>query len=364
MQPPTVLRLIFGSLLLFALALHTASDAQTPIVLSAPGEPLVFELAATPDLARHLTPVTTAKLATPAQHAQLGLAYPLWLSDANFTVKTRARQRQSIVLEAKRGNPELSTDLVLALNNNGVRVLEPSTLIFDKLYTFAGAPMPPARQSAPSDLAQAFASALKTTKPIAFAAPMPQLSANPTANQTQVTSTTTVSAPAVPHHVSESISPIHSQAVASSPQNAQVAKKMARAPTVTASSPVSLPASLPASAPVVASSQAIPNKALQASAPTPPPRAAAPIQPKRTPVARTEDWLTDWPLLAGISAGFLLLLYLIFRLLKNRAKSRQTRATLSPTEQAANTIFGLSDEEAEAMRKKWLADQILQKRNN
>ncbi len=153
--------------------LAAACFAQTPTVLSAQGSPLVFELPAAQQLASVLAPASIAQLATPAQHAERGLTYPLWLGDASFVVNTRPGQRQTIVVQAKRGNPDLATDLLLTLNNKGVRTLVPSTLIFDKLNTFAAAaPLPAAYQATSSAADQTVTSSAPQAKLIDFAPPV------------------------------------------------------------------------------------------------------------------------------------------------------------------------------------------------
>lgn len=366
MHPSKIVRLI--ATLAWGAALHLAC-AQTPTVLSAQGSPLVFELAATPDVARHLTLETTAKLATPAQHAERSLTYPLWLSDANFSVKTRARQRQSVVVEAKRGNPELSTDLLLVFNNRGVRTLEPSTLIFDKINIVAGAPMPPRSQAAQLELASGFASALKTTAPIRFSVPEPGPAPVPvptiTPKQTLVATSHAVSQPSVENHVNVSLPPIYSETAQRQSTARKVIVKTASVPASDskaisvmasqASPPVAqvaygLQPTLPAQALNTAPSSILPPRPS-------PPRPQSPLPPPTT------SWMNDWLLLAGAATAVLLLIYLLAQLFKNRAKSRQSKAKSSPTDFAANTVFGLSDEESEAMRKKWLRDQILQKSN-
>ncbi len=342
--------------------LQSASLAQAPTVLTATNQAFVFELAPTASMASQLAADTTAKLATPAQHAARGLTYPLWLSDAHISVKTRIGQRQSVVVEAKRGNHELSTDLLIVFNIKGVRTLEPSTLIFDKQSSFVGAPMPAALQH---DVASGFVSALKTKAPLDFSAPAI------TTPQAPVASTYAVPPPAAENHANVSLPPIRSetnrtQANVKSQQITRSEAKVVRAPE-------------PSTSKITTASQATPVEASQAAAPAtqapyglqpaPPVLPAAPALPTRPapppqkPIQAETSWLADWPLLAGAVTALALLLYLAVRMWRARSKRPDFAATLSPTEQAASTVFGLSDEEAADMHKRWLSQQILQKNN-
>jgi hypothetical protein len=294
---------------------------------------------------RQLKPGTTVRLATPAQYAQRGLTYPLWLADANLILKTRPSQRQSITVEAKRGNPELSTDMLIVLNNRGVRSLVPSTLLFDKLGTFAGEPLPLslplADHSAPSEAVAA--------KRIEF------LPARVTPEPDSVATSYAVRARDAEINVRPYVSlpSIHSQ----TPRK-KIVTNATRAPVAAAD--------VPASTLMQDGSQATTSMASKAStvaaAPLPN-RPLAPVQPRQMPAPEADGWLSDWPLLAGGTALLLLLVYLAARMLKNRGKPRQSKPASRPPAQADNTVFGLSNEEAGAMHKKWLADQILQKSN-
>jgi hypothetical protein len=355
---PVMIRIVSAAVLFASVLFAPFTSliyAQSPVVLSAANEPLVFELPSAPNLTRQLNPHTTAKLATPAQHQDRGLAYPLWLSDANFAVRARAGQRQSVVVEAKRGNPDLSTDLLLALNNKGVRSFEPSTLIFDKINHFvAAAPLPPANLAIQPDLATGFADLRKTAAPIHFpdAPPKPTTTAH-AAPAHQADATQNVSQ----QHVSQNPPhPIPKRAnVASSQQNVKSAPK--------APAPITFPA-----APAMNAPQAAPDMASQ---PLPPAAQATPALSAKLPNAPSPklkplpepSWLDDWPLLASASAGLLLVAYLVTRLMKKRDKPSGFEHTRSPPEQVANTVFGISDKEAEAMHKKWLSEQLLSKNN-
>ncbi len=360
MQPPKLMLRLMRITFAVTALLAMPCFAQTPTVLSAPDAPLVFELPAAPSLTRQLTTTTTAKLATPAQHLERGLAYPLWLSDANFTVKGRAGQRQSVVVEAKRGNPDLTTDLLLTLNNKGVRSLEASTLIFDKIHAFAAAAlMPPANLAIHPVRAGVFAVLPNTTAPIQFpdAPPKPlatSQAAPPShsdahARPDAVSNAGSNASPYVSQNVNPT--PPKRMVVATSQQNAKGSAK---------AQPVTLP--------TISASQAIPDKASQTAIPEIQATPSLTVRPSNVPAAKLKPlpepgWLDDWPLIAGAVTGLLLLAYLVTRLLKKRSKPQAFENTRSQSEQVANTVFGLSDEEAEAMHKKWLSDQLLSKNN-
>jgi hypothetical protein len=265
------------------------------------------------------------------------------------------------VVEAKRGNPELTTDLLLALNNKGVRTLEPSTLIFDKLSTFAAAlPMPPANQAVQPDLASGFADLRKTTAPIQF---------------TDTPQGTPIAPIAPTIHANTNVSkpPSTHINVTNPDQNAPVAAKVSKvakptSPATLANAPVARSPQA-VTFPTESASQAMPDKASKTPSPAALIPSGLPAQPKNPSVAKPNktpepSWLDDWPLLAGAALALILLAYLATRLLKNHAESRATPTKFAPTEQVANTVFGLSAEEADAMHKKWLREQILQKSNN
>jgi hypothetical protein len=349
MQLASVLRPALGALLFSLLAHHTIGHAQSPVMLSAPHSTMVFELVPTPSMARHLTPVTTAKLATPTQYAQNGLTYPVWLSDASFSVKTRTHQRQTIVVATKRGNPTLTTDLLLSLNNQGVRSLEPQTVLFDTVSPFAGEPMPPATTANQPDLASGFADSLKSSALITFPLTVATTSPVPArAVQSLDESAITPPTPAL-------------QATRTKKIIVALAQQTGRSrPVPTSSMPTT---------PMARTSQPLPAVALVASAPI----AVAPPLPSRSPPMRPpvktasgwESWLEEWPLIAGAAAALVLLIYLAMRLWRSRAKRQKSNqapsSELLPENQAANTVFGLSDQEADAMHKKWLSQKILQK---
>jgi hypothetical protein len=344
MQLSKLMRIALAALTLLA----EVCMAQTPTVLSAPGRPLVFELPASAVITRQLSPVTAAKLATAAQHHQHGLAYPLWLSDANFNVKTRARERQSITVETQRGNPELTTDLLLSLNNNGVRTLVPTTLIFDKLHTFAALPNPPTGQSALQSIVSEFSAVQKTPSPIVFP-PTPSI-----AEQAPV-------ATAYPVRSVDSENDTKSNATARS-INRNIQSNRTNVAKLQQKPAVEPPAAVASQATVDK-----PSQPASAAAPMPSglparPTNFSPAQPKPMP---EPSWMEDWTLLAGASAGLLLLVYLVTRLLtrllKKNSKLSNFKQTQSPHEQVANTVFGMSDTEAEAMHKKWLSEQLLSK---
>jgi hypothetical protein len=109
--------------------------------------------------------------------------------------------------------------------------------------------------------------------------------------------------------------------------------------------------------------------ALAASAPT---TAAPPLPPRSIKIQSSVkvasswgNWLEEWPLLAGAAAALGLLIYLVTRLWLRRAKHQENRQAptpeLSPQNQDTNTVFGLNEQEANAMHKEWLSQKILQK---
>jgi hypothetical protein len=80
-----------------------------------------------------------------------------------------------------------------------------------------------------------------------------------------------------------------------------------------------------------------------------------------------DSWLTKWAILA---AGIVLVLAPLYLLTKafgrwRRRKANQLPTTfldpkpteLSPEESGANTVFGVSEEDANAMHAKWLREQ-------
>ena len=127
---------------LLCLGVIMHSLAQTPIILSNSSAPLVFELPLDANTTQSLSPQTAVQLATRAQHASQGMVYPEWLNDAVFSVNSRPRQRLAIVVSPKRGNPELSTELLMTLNNAGRRSFKPLHLMFDAMSSPVGIPLP------------------------------------------------------------------------------------------------------------------------------------------------------------------------------------------------------------------------------
>jgi hypothetical protein len=84
-----------------------------------------------------------------------------------------------------------------------------------------------------------------------------------------------------------------------------------------------------------------------------------------------DSWLGNWPIFAGGLAIFLALLYLVKRAFKNWLERRANRTmttfleprptVLGPEESGTNTVFGVSEEEANAMHAKWLRQQTSHK---
>jgi hypothetical protein len=268
-------------------------------------------------------------------------------------------------VEAKRSNPDLTTDLLLALNNKGVRSLEASTLIFDKIHTFASAaPMPGANQAAQPDLASGFANALKSTKPLDFLAlaSTPQnVALTDSSLNDSVSTERTETSPSKQ-------GPRQTQSDRSRIENHAHVRSV-----VTSHMNVAKPSSAPVTFPAGTASQAMPDKIFQTPPPATPLASSLPastisaITPPTRPLPKAllsePSWLDNWPFLAGAAIGLLLLAYLVTRLLKKRAKPVDFEPTSSPPEQVTSTVFGLSDEEADAMHKKWLSDQLLSKNN-
>ena len=330
-------------------SLQAPSFAQAPVVLSAADAPLVFELPLDASTTQGLSANTAIRLATPAQHLAQGMLYPQWLSDASFNVRNRPGQRLAIVVTPRRGNPELSTELLLTLNNAGRRSFKPLHLMFDTVSRFAGEPLPTALASAtpnPADdkpdlVVQSAPLISFPVAPVAVSAPVLEQPQTPSANtsldvsvRNKPRSDSSLRARSLPSplHVA-SASPVIATATATAPLPAQVIS----APNVLAAPPI-------------------------------PARSAKPLQmpPPASPYD-LDSWLQDWPTLVGGLALLLALLYLVNRAFKRwRARRGDELPTaflepkppaLSPEESGVNTVFGVSEEEANAMHAKWLREQ-------
>ena len=324
--------------------LQTTSLAQAPILLSVEGAPLIFELPLDASTTQSLSANTAIKLATPLQHIAQGMAYPEWLSDASFNVKNRPGQRLSIVVAPKRGNPELSTELLLTLNNAGRRSFKPLHLMFDTVSRFVGEPLPTTTASVtptedkPDTVAAQPAPVIRfPAAPVATSAPIPPqpqtLSTNTSlavsaGNQTPPRSNSTLRA-------RSTSGPIGMAPIAPAP----VPAKTISAPTLPAITPLPLPA-----------------------------RSVKPLPalPPASPYG-LDNWLQNWPTLVGGLALLLALLYVINRAFKSWRERRGNQlpttflepqpTALAPEESGANTVFGVSEEEANAMHAKWLREQ-------
>ena len=331
--------------LFVCVSLQMPSHAQAPIILSTEGAPLIFELPLDASTVQSLSANTTIRLATPAQHAAQGMNYPQWLSDASFSVKNRPQQRLAIVVVPKRGNPELSTELLMTLNNSGRRSFKPLHLMFDTVSRFVGMPLPTVAAVSTSQEEKPDLNVLLT----------------PVIRFESVAETTPV--PEQPHLSSSGTLPTHPTPTIDKPKaNTPIPKNK----TATASSKVTTPQvviTTPASAPVASPAPAV-SSLMPPAAPKMPVRMAKPLPP---PASGLDNWLAQWPMLAGGLVVALALLYLLTQAFKRwrgrRANQLPTTfldpqpTALSPEESGANTVFGVSEEDANAMHAKWLREQ-------
>lgn len=332
--------------LFVCVSLQMPSHAQAPIILSTEGAPLIFELPLDASTVQSLSANTTIRLATPAQHAAQGMNYPQWLSDASFSVKNRPQQRLAIVVVPKRGNPELSTELLMTLNNSGRRSFKPLHLMFDTVSRFGGMPLPTVAAASTSQEEKPDLNVLLT----------------PVIRFESVAETTPV--PEQPHlSSSRTLLPTHPTPTIDKPKaNTSIPKNK----TATASSKVTAPQvviATPASAPVASPAPAV-SSLMPPAAPKMPVRMAKPLPP---PASGLDNWLAQWPMLAGGLVVALALLYLLAQAFKRwrgrRANQLPTTfldpqpTALSPEESGANTVFGVSEEDANAMHAKWLREQ-------
>ena len=323
--------------------------SQAPIVLSSANAPLIFELPLDANTVQSLQDSTKVQLATKTQHVNAGMVYPEWLADASFTVNSRPRQRLAIVVTPKRGNPELSTELLLTLNNAGRRSFKPLHLMFDTVNSFASA------TPLDSNTAQTTTSNNSTDDKPDLAAvlrPIIRFEAETTPRKTEGATATPV-----PN--------LSNDPAAVSPRSIRSASS-----TKTASPQKDVPSLAPPASPAAAPVAVMPASAptLPASAPLP-----KPARPVAVPAFASEStsgsWMSDWSLLAGGLALLLALLYVLSRALavwrKRRADQVQTNflepkpTELAPEESGTNTVFGVSEEEANAMHAKWLREQTI-----
>ncbi len=325
------------------------SLAQAPIILSSANAPLVFELPLDASTTQNLSANTAVQLATRAQHMAQSMIYPEWLSDASFSVISRPRQRLAIVVTPKRGNPELSTELLMTLNNAGRRSFKPLHLLFDTVSSFAGTPL----QATGPSIAQTAQAENKPDLNVLLA-PVIRFEAAPAPTKKPVD---TVAAPVtvgMPDMMDFDVKGPRTSPNALHPRS--IAAAQAHRPTQAPAAAQSAPA-LPA-----------------ASAPPVVPARSAKLIPVPMPESSLDSWLRNWPMLAGGLVIALALLYLLSRALKSWRERRANQVpstfleprptALAPEESGAtNTVFGVSEEEANAMHAKWLREQI-NKRNN
>jgi len=321
--------------------------SQSPVVLSSADAPLIFELPLDANTVQSLQGSTKVQLATKAQHINAGMVYPEWLADASFTVNSRPRQRLAIVVTPKRGNPELSTELLLTLNNAGRRSFKPIHLMFDAINSFASAT--PLGANTAQTTAQTNGTEEKPDLAVVLR-PVIKFEAETTPRKTEGATATPV--PNLPNDQA-TVSPRNIRGTSST----KTASPQKDAPSLA-------PPPSPPAAPVAAMPATAPT--LPASAPLP-----KPTRPVTIPASGSDEgsWMNDWPLLVGGLALLLALLYALSRALavwrKRRADQVQTNflepkpTELAPEESGTNTVFGVSEEEANAMHAKWLREQTI-----
>ena len=304
----------------------------TPAVLSAENEALAIEI----PILQGLNASSRVRLALPAAHNQRDTAYPTWLSDAVLSIKNRRQQRRVLFIQAQRGNPELVTEMVLEFETDGKSTFKPYTLMLDRINSFG-------KDTSPDPIA-AIAQSTWSKAP-----------------------TSTLETQSVGNKISFASPEVPPVAVAPPKKPAVQAKKAngARADTPSLMPPPPIPAS------------EIPNSAATAptnpatTTATTPPSGASPQSPSpaRPPVkaAWYADWET-WAMGAGLVLILLLLFYVMSRIRQARKATFVRRAPTLTTKQAqfqetqlgsqANTVFGLSDQEANEMHQQWLKNQI------
>jgi hypothetical protein len=357
MQATTILQI---AAILSGLLFTAGSYAQldTPIRL---GEPQItagtdgsvaYEIA----IRTALPHGSTAKLASVQIHKAKGFNYPLWLSDANVEVKQRAGQRQTLRIQVQRPSPYDQNEIMLAFTNNGHTRFAPYTLQTDNSqHKSEGKPMPspPADTDILANPLEAIANGIVRN---ADAVP-------PQAQRKQ--NNTVTSSPNFSARTSTKIEPKQPlkkpaptrTAPALVAASASDAASGSANPMSAASEPASVlsaPTTTP-SATVVATSAAGPTPlAAPATAALPPPQTAASKMLQGTLV---------WAL--GAVAALLVLYLLVRLMMKNRSAQRDnapvlTRETQFQTSRggAANTVFGVSDSEAEALQQQWQQQKI------
>jgi hypothetical protein len=109
-------------------------------ILSSPSAAPVFEIAVSNPLPSN----TQVRLAPPHSHAAKGYAYPLWLSDAAYSIKVRPGQRQSVQVLTTRAQPSASSEIILEFSVNGGKRFASYYLLLDQPSSFSGQPLPAA----------------------------------------------------------------------------------------------------------------------------------------------------------------------------------------------------------------------------
>jgi hypothetical protein len=339
------------------LTAFTPAQAQSNLrlgnmqVITAPHTPPVFEIG----LPRSLPAGSSIKLASPYAHAQAGFTYPLWLSDADITVKQRRGQPQALMIQAKRSPAQSDHELLLELSqSSGASQLIPYVFLTDPIApSSADLPMPELPESG-EPAPEARPTLAEVIERLGNQPRQPNQGATTANTLPPLITDATVSA-ARPRQMPQKIKkPAARKAVRVQPPKTETVAPTAAATATAAAAavpPAAAPPETPASGPVVAASA----PAALVSAPTD---------------ATNPTWLSRQlanPLNLALAAALLLLLaYVIVRLwqAKRAAKAKNvpvlTRETgLQPTSHgAANTVFGLSDQEAVAMQQQWVQQQM------
>jgi hypothetical protein len=298
-----------------------------PQVISNSGEATRLEIPIAQPLPSH----SQVRLASPESHAQMGVPYPNWLGDASFEIKPASRQRQALHVQAKRINPATANDMVLEFYQDGV--------VRRKAYSF----LLDSADAAPN--AAADANRVNHAQPAWKERPLPHAVAFE-------------NAPAANKPTAKPKRKSGSAAKSADAPTADAAKAATAASPALASNAVNAPLAFASSAtatPVVAA-----PVAQNATAPAP-----APAKPK---TASMWDWLLEWQTLAIGFVAISLLGLLFYRFKQKREERRtaqvtafaqQTRFQVSkPEVSQANTVFGLTDQEAQDLQKSWLDRQL------
>ena len=346
---PALLSLVTTLCLLTA---FTTAQAQSNVrlgnvqVATAPNAPPVFEI----DLPRSLPAGSSIKLASPYAHAQAGFAYPLWLSDAAIQVKLRRGQAQALMIQAKRSPAQNEHELLLELSQgSGASKLVP--------YVFLTDPIAPSSADLPMPERPASGEPAPEARPT-LAEVIERLGSQP--NQGVATADSLPST--TPNAITAASQPRQTPQKIQKPK----AKKAIAIPTAPAlNTAPALPApvqTLVSEAPQTAASAPAPTASSDAIA------AAAPVA--APPLATSPSWLSrqiNNPLNLALAAiALLLLAYVVVRVWQTKRAAKANglpvlnRETgFQPTSHgAANTVFGLSDQEAVAMQQQWAQQKM------